>query len=271
MKKLFLFLITVILLLSVFIFLARNFIVKIAVEQGVTHGIGLPLKIEKLDINFKDTLLAINGLQLSNPPDFEEKDMLIIPEAMVNYDLTSILKGKIHLEEVRLDMDKFIIVKNKNGQLNINSVKKIGQPKEEKPVEPQEPGKPKKEPRKKKKTEIQIDSLSVHVGQVIYKDYSKGAEPVVKEYKINYKDSFTNVQDLPLFFAKLTYSVLSKTAIASIANINMKEYNEAIKTASRENIKKLEEKAKKKLSEGVTKEDINKLKNIFGTKLKKTE
>ena len=266
MKKLFSSLIIIIVLFAVSAFLARNFLVKTAVEQGVTHGIGLPLKIESLDINFKDTLLAINGLQLSNPPDFEETEMLNIPEAMVNYNLKSILNGKIHLEEVRLDMDKFIIVKNKNGELNINAVKKAGQPEEEKTAEPKQPDEPKEEPKEKKKTELQIDSLSVHVGQVVYKDYSKGDEPAVKEYKIDYKDTFTDVQDLPLFFAKLTYSVLSKTAIAKIAGIDMNEYNEAIKKASKENMEKLQEATKKKLSEGVTKEDMNKLKNIFGTK-----
>ena len=101
----------------------KNVFVKIAVEKGVQVATGLPLKIEKFDIGILSTHIGIKNLSLFNPSGFPQEIMVHAPEIFVDYNLGAIIQGRIHLEEIRLDIDQFVIVKNKEGQINLDTLK----------------------------------------------------------------------------------------------------------------------------------------------------
>ena len=110
MLKLFRFIIFVVLIFFLLV-LGRNIILKFAVEKGVEAATGLQLQIEKFDLGIAETHLGINNLQLLNPSGYPDRVMFEAPEVFVDYNLGSILKGKIHLEEIRLNFDKFVVVR----------------------------------------------------------------------------------------------------------------------------------------------------------------
>jgi uncharacterized protein involved in outer membrane biogenesis len=158
MKKFISFILFLAVIIIVTFIIARNTIVKEAAERGVVAVTGFPLKIASIDIDLKNSLIDIDDLVLHNPDQFEEDTMLSIPDIYVNYDIGAIVKGIVHMEEIRLDMKEFIVVKNKDGEVNITTLKKAVEPKESKK-------KPKGQPKKTKKANLVIDLLSLKIIQ----------------------------------------------------------------------------------------------------------
>ena len=126
---------------------------------------GLKLSIRSMDVGVFKSLIGINGLQLHNPEGFEDKLMIDLPEIYVDYNLGAFMKGKTHLEEARLHLKEFTVVKNEAGVLNLNAlkvVKSTEEGKEETPkAEKDDEEKSDEEKQKTKMPDIQIDLLEL--------------------------------------------------------------------------------------------------------------
>jgi hypothetical protein len=141
--------------------------------------------------------------------------MVDLPEIYVDYNLGAIMGGKAHLEEVRLNLKEFIVVKNEAGELNLDSLRVV------KETEGEEA---EKDDSKKEKTEmpdIQIDLLELKIDKVIYKDYSKGGSPKVREFNVNIDERYENITDPQSFVRLIIVKALKNTTIASLANFNI--------------------------------------------------
>jgi hypothetical protein len=159
------------------VFLARNILGKIAIEQGAQQAAGLSIDIGALDLGLERNQLGIKDFRLNNPEGFPDEPMFVAPELFVDYNLNEILKKNIHLNEVRLDLERLAIVKNKDGQLNVNAIKP--------PQKEDSSEKPSDEaPTDKEKMAIKIDKVTVKIGRVVFKDYTKGDDPQPDVYEI---------------------------------------------------------------------------------------
>jgi len=207
----------IVIVIVVFI-VGKNIFVKFAVEKGVRVATGLPLEIKKMDIGLLSTHFGIKDLTLYNPSGFPKEPMFHAPEIYVDYKLGSFASGNIHLEDIRLDFDEFVIVKNKDGQLNLNAL--MPEKKEDEPKKVDDLAKKKD---KKKGLEYQIDHMSVKIGKVVFKDYSKGGEPSIKEKEINFSEEFTNINNSNITMTVLTIipKVLIKSDLTSLVNFNI--------------------------------------------------
>jgi len=203
----------VILVVVVVLGLAKDMIIKTAVSGGVKAVTGLKLQIKSLKVGILNPLIDIKEMRLFNPPNFTDKVMIDIPEIYVDYDLGALFKNKVHLETLRLDLKELVVIKNKDGELNLDSLKVVKEGKEEK----QAP----KEEAKKEASKIQIDDLSLKIGKVIYKDYSKGGAPQVKEFNVNINEQHKNITDPKALVSLIIVKALAKTTIASLANFDM--------------------------------------------------
>jgi len=112
----------------------KDGIVKFAVERGTKAATGLNLTLGKLQIGLIKTLVNIQDLRIYNPRGFGEKIMLNMPEIYVNYDLPAVFKGKIHLNEVRINLSEFNVIKNAKGEVNLDSLKVVKDSKEKAPA-----------------------------------------------------------------------------------------------------------------------------------------
>jgi hypothetical protein len=201
----------IVLVILIALFFGKNVVIKTSVTAGVRAMTGLKLSIRSMDFGIFKTLIGINELQLYNPSGFVDKLMIDCPEIYVDYDLGAFMKGRTHLEEVRLNLKEFIVVKNEAGELNLDSLKVV---KEEEVID-----KDKKE--KSKTRELQIDILELRIDKVVYKDYSKGTPPKVKEYNVNIDDRFENITDPKTFGRLIIVKALANTTIASLANFDL--------------------------------------------------
>jgi len=191
---------------------------------------GLKLSIRSMDFGIFKTLIGINELQLYNPSGFVDELMIDCPEIYVDYDLGAFMKGRTHLEEVRLHLKEFIVVKNEAGELNLDSLKIVK-------AEEEVINEGKKE--KTKMPDLQIDLLELRIDKVVYKDYSKGTPPKAKEYNVNIDERFENITDPKTFGRLVILKALKNTTIARLANFDIEKLQRGISGT----VKKTAEKA----------------------------
>ena len=220
----------IVLVLLIALFFGKNVVIKTSVTAGVRTMTGLKLSIRSMDFGIFKTLIGINELQLYNPSGFVDELMFDVPEIYVDYDLGAFMKGRTHLEEVRLHLKEFIVVKNEAGELNLDSLKVVKE--EEKEVIDEG----KKE--KTKTRELQIDVLELRIDKVVYKDYSKGTPPKVKEYNVNIDDRFENITDPKTFGRLIIVKALKNTTIASLTNFDLGKLQRGISGTVRKTAEK---------------------------------
>ena len=72
-----------------------------------------------------------------------------------------------------------------------------------------------------KQPQIQIDELHVKVGRVIYKDYTQGSTPVVKEFSVNIDERLRNITSPQAVASAIVMRALAKTTVAQLAKIDV--------------------------------------------------
>ncbi|MDP3979951.1 MAG: AsmA family protein [Chlamydiota bacterium] len=214
MKKFISISLTVILILVITLALTRNILTKTVLTGAIKTLTGLELNIGKVDIGILNTHAGIQGLVLHNPPDFQDEIMMDLPEIYIDYDLGALLKGKVHLEETRLNLKEFVVIKARDGKLNLDALKISGKEESEKPAQT-------KKAEEGKATDFQIDLLELKIGKVIYKDYSSGTEPKIKEYDVNINEQFHNVTDPKALMNTIVIKALMKTNIAKLIGFDL--------------------------------------------------
>ncbi len=204
------------------LFFGRVILVKAAVSVGVKKVTGLPLRIERMQVGVFRTTVGAQGVQLLNPAGFPDRVMADIPELYVDYDLPAFFRGKIHLEELKIHLREFVVVRNARDELNLDSLSSVQQAKarkEEKPV-PSHSRKP---------APLQMDRLHLKVGKVIYKDYSRGGTPFVQEFNVNLDERYSAITDPTALGSLIVSRALFKTAIAQLANFDLNALNRQIR------------------------------------------
>jgi hypothetical protein len=196
--------------------LTKNIIAKIGMEKGVEVVTGLKISVRNFNIGILGTLVGIEDMKLYNPEGYKDPVMLDMEEIYVDYNLPAIIQGTIYLEEMRIALKEFVVVKNEKGELNLNALKVV--------KEDEGAGKaaPSEKPSKKGKAPgFRIDKLQLKIGRVLYKDYSKGASPVVKEFKININEQFTDINDPEKLVSLIIVKALMGTPIAALTDFDL--------------------------------------------------
>lgn len=206
--------ILVIIFVAIFVIaLAKDLIIKAAVEKGAEIVTGLKLRMGSLNVGVLRPVVDIRNFKLLNPPNFPDRNMVDIPEIYVNYDLPAIMGGTMHLPEMRLNLKEFTVVKNAKGELNLDALRA---------VQAHKSGKSPSQEAKGKAPAIKIDSLKLSIGKVVYKDYSKGGVPDIKEFNINLNESYSNINDPYSLATLIMVKALMNTSIASLTKFDLK-------------------------------------------------
>jgi len=211
-KKIVIIVVAVVIAIFVLSFV-KDAVAKVSVEKGTQLVTGLRLTTKSLKVGIINTRLAINQLRLFNPEGYRDEVMLDMPEIYVDYSLIDFIKGKLHVEEMRIDMKEFTVVKNENGELNLDSLKV---------VQAQKEGKKPQEKEKTKPLKMQIDVLSLKIGKVIYKDYSKKKGPSVREFELNLDEKYENITDPYTLVSLLVTRALIHTTIARLTDFDLR-------------------------------------------------
>lgn len=201
----------VVIALIVAVAVVKDVAIKTAVEKGAEMVTGLRLTMSGFNVGIFRSIVSIRGLKLHNPKGFIDPIMVDMPEMYVDYDLPAIFGGMMHLREVRINLAEFVVVKNRDGRLNLDSLKAIAAQKQRKPAQ-EEAGRVMK---------MRIDLLKLKIGKAVYKDYSAGGAPSIREFNINIDDTYTNIDNPNTLVSLIVVKALTGTAIANLANFDI--------------------------------------------------
>jgi len=203
-------LLVVVVILVVVLVAGRNIIIKAGAGAAIKAITGVEIKIGTLNIGLFRPVIHIKDMKLLNPASYPEPLMMDMPELFIQYDLASIMKGVIHLPEIRLWVKEFVVVKNAEGNININELAAL-QPKSKESVKP-----PQAKPQGPL-PQIKIDLMELQIGKVLYKEYRAQGAPRESVYNIALKERYQNIKDPNVLLALIVGKALSNTAISGIS------------------------------------------------------
>jgi len=174
LKKLLIRVVLVVVALLVILFLARNFIARKAVEVGVTKVTGFPLEIGSVNVDLFGGKLEVKNLKLTNPPEFHGGVFVDMPNLKVNYRTLSMLSSTPHINEIVVNVEQLLLVKDEKGESNANALQaKVSPPAKATPEGTEKPT-------EEKKAKYQVDVVRAHVGTIIKRKYVNGLPSDVK-------------------------------------------------------------------------------------------
>jgi uncharacterized protein involved in outer membrane biogenesis len=208
-------LIAVVVILVVLGFL-KDLIIKSSVEAGASYATGAEVKIGGFSLGIISQSVRITDFKMFNPPGFPQDQIMVsMPEVAVRSDILAFLKGTLHVPYLRLDLAEVRVIKNKDGKLNVNSLKFAQQP-----AGQQKPG----AQSAKKEMKMQLDLVSLNIGKVVMEDYTGGGpQPRVTEFNVNLKDKeFKNITNPAQLGSAVMLAALSPAGLGSAFKLGAK-------------------------------------------------
>lgn len=207
---------TILFVLIVLFFVTRNILIKVGVEQGVKAVTGLTLKVKSIKVGVFKTYLDIKELRLLNPEGYLEEVMIDIHEIYADYEFLPLLKKNIHIKEARLYLKELNIVRDREGRINLNSLKALRR----KIVKFQEEGKA--QTKGKRNINLQIDLLKLKIGKVSFTDYSQGDNPSVREMNVDLEETFENITNPNVLIRSIVFKALMSTGLEHLAILGLR-------------------------------------------------
>lgn len=153
----------------------KNLIIKSVVTMAASRIAGAPVHIDRFSLNILSSTVQMSGFKMYNPNGFPKGTLVSCSEINVIYDPATLFKQKRHFLFVKIEVKEMVPTRNKEGELNVDSLKIVRQVKSSPPVP------------------MQIDLLSLSIGKIVYKDYTAGTEPGVRVYDVNRQKSYKNI------------------------------------------------------------------------------
>jgi uncharacterized protein involved in outer membrane biogenesis len=184
-----------------------------------------------MDVGLLASKVDITDMQLLNPAGFPDKVMIDIPKFLVDIELASFFKQRVHIQTLALDLKELMVERNKERKLNLAALKSVSekQQKGKKPVEQEGAKKARKAP------QVTIDTLILKIGKVTYKDYSWGEKPFTKTFTIGINEVYRDITDPKKLVNLIIVRALQGTDIAQLANFDLgtlkADVSDTLKTA----------------------------------------
>ncbi len=192
----------------------KNVFVKSMLDRGLSKAAHVPVSIGSANVELGNAKIELRDLKIQNPRSFPEKMMLHAPEIAIDFDLKAFWSGKTHFEEVRIDLDELIVIRNREGQLNVDALR----PRDSSKANPERST-------GSKLPKFLIDKLVLTVGKVIYKDYSLGGDPVVQEFNIGIQNrEYRNIDNPQSLVSLIMFETLTRTTLSSLVNLDLSAF-----------------------------------------------
>ena len=200
----------------------KNAFTGFVVSTAVSRAAHVPASVGSVSLQFTRARLTLKNVKLFNPRGYPEKLLLDLPEVDVQFDPASIFTGRPHFKKIKVNMKELIVIKNRDGQVNVNALK----PAKTQVVES------KKDRTPQKTAGIRIDELTLSIGQVVYKDYSVGRTPSTQVFDLHVQErTFRNVESLSGVVSILMFETLTRTTLNRLVNLDMALFKEGAGSA----------------------------------------
>jgi len=171
----------------------KDLLVRSRIERAVRGSCGLPFFISDCSVSVLNTDLRVKDMVILNPANYQDKVMLEIAQIYADIDASTLLKRKHNLKDLRIDVREINIIKNKEGEFNLNSLTV---------VKASETSKKARDISQVEMPKINIESFELKVKKVTFKDYSQPLLPMVIEKEVNISERFENIDD-PAYIVRM--------------------------------------------------------------------
>lgn len=185
MKKI-LIIIGIIVIILVALGLVRDLLIKTSITSIASQVIGAPVQMDGFQLGVLRQSVRITGFRILNPQGFSKASLIDIEKISVALDAKALLKGKIHLKSAEFMLKEMTLETNKEGKLNVDSLKVAKQ-------QPTSKEKAKEKAKPAKQMPLEIDLLKLKIGKLVMKDYSIPGAPAVKVNEINIDKTYKNI------------------------------------------------------------------------------
>lgn len=161
---------------------------KPEIEKVVAENTGCPLTLGG-DLNlslFPWVGVSLSKVQLGNPPGFQEKDFVSVKSFEVRVKFLPLLSKEVQLKRFILDEARIVVVKNKDGRLNLQAIgKQTERPMKEKkeaapPAGVGGMGLPIKS--------LTVGELAITNSSLLYIDHTKGTKQEISDLTLKLND-----------------------------------------------------------------------------------
>lgn len=199
--------------------LAQDRLLKAAARRVFVEQTGFDVEIGKLNASLWKSRVEMEDIQVRNPPNFPEPVAFVIQNAAMTLDPWSLLRGETHLKELTLDVPRIVLVRNAEGETNLEQLSGKNAKKERiestsaaapetesvaggmtaseataiSSSETSSRSAPKPAP-PAKEGPFKIDRLALKIGSVEYHDYRGRSEPAVSEFNLNLEREGENIR-----------------------------------------------------------------------------
>jgi hypothetical protein len=163
--------------------IVRDLLIKSLIGTVASSVTGAPVEVGGLSLGIMRQAIKISNFRMYNPQGFPRDILVDIPRIRVAWDLGALFKGRIHLRQLDIEIKELGLAKNKEGKLNVDSLKITG---EKQPADMAV-----KKPTKQ--LAMQIDIVNLTMGRIVNKDYSVEGPPLIKVYDINLNKGYKNI------------------------------------------------------------------------------
>ncbi len=196
----------------------KNSVTQTILSSAISAAAHVPVKIGSVNLSFLSASIRLKNVNLSNPPGFPDKTMAQIPQLFIDFEPRELFQGRAHFKQVTLDLKEIAVVRNKDGKLNVDSLKPSQEDKR-RAVPQARPSASKKPPK------LMIDKLSLSIGRVVYKDYGSPGAPSIQTFEINIKDREYEHIDNPASIVSILMSeALTRTTLSGLVNLDVNAF-----------------------------------------------
>lgn len=180
--------------------LFKDALAKTFLERGIFQKTGARVSISTFHLDLKKEQALIGGLEIENPRGFRGRLLADLPELFVDVDGKSLWKGKLRIQNLRLNLKELRVEKNESGKLNLHTLKETAAPE-----------------KSSKPAEFFIKRLELTAGRVVYEDYTQKGRPKIQEYKLGLKkEVFENISDAETLTRLILWRCLKKAGLKNI-------------------------------------------------------
>ncbi len=215
--------IVLVVLIAVFL-VFKDIIIKTGAQIAIKSMTGLSLEADTFHIGLFSTKIDIENLKIRNPKGFSDPLMVDIPKIYVDYALMDIIRGNIHLVDLKFFLTECTIVQLADGRSNLDGIMKLASAKKESAAEPAKP----KPANEKKPLKFQLDLVEIKVGKFVVKKYDQNGKAKVEQFNVSFEKRYENVTDFTVISADITKYV-GKVLLQAAMNVDLGDATNLIK------------------------------------------
>jgi hypothetical protein len=193
----------------------HNWTAKTLLAVGLQAVLGAPCKVEEVKVDFVNTQILFQGIQIGNPFGFPSGELAVVPKIFVDLDPRPLLQGVIRFETIELDLKELRVVRNRDGKLNLLSLKALAEPQAQTSTSNQKSGKTPLGSSQR----IQIDQLILSIGAATFTDLT-GSVPVQHSFNLRMNhEVYRNVNGPADVVKIIVWEVLRRIGIGGLENV----------------------------------------------------